>query len=129
MSQILIVDDEPGIRALVSAALRAAGHHVETTGDPFEAIEWCRTSRFDLVVSDVVMPDIDGHELARRIAPLCPRTRVALMSGLDPGCDNCPYIPRCPLIHKPFDVRHVAKWVFDILAAVRPPGEKDSPLS
>jgi two-component system cell cycle response regulator CpdR len=82
-------------------------------------MQLCDSGGFDLVLSDIVMPGIDGHELARRLALLCPRTRVILMSGFDPGCDSCPYIPRCELISKPFGSRQLVEFVSKVLS--KPP--------
>jgi CheY-like chemotaxis protein len=43
---------------------------------------------FDLLLSDIVMPGMNGYDLAKILANACPKTRVALMSGADPGCDG-----------------------------------------
>jgi CheY-like chemotaxis protein len=119
MPRILVVEDEAHVRTLACRVLSGAGYDVEAVHDPEEAVRMCYSAGFDLVLSDIVMPGIDGHELARRIAPLCPRTRVVLMSGFDPGCDDCPYASRCELIPKPFDYRDLVRFVADALS--RPP--------
>ena len=119
MPRILVVEDEPSVRAVLCQALGAAGHDVQAAGDPHEAMRLCDSGGFDLVLSDIIMPGIDGHELARRLALVCPRTRVILMSGFDPGCDSCPYIPRCKLISKPFGPRQVVQFVSEALS--KPP--------
>jgi hypothetical protein len=72
------------------------------------------------------MPEMDGHELARRIAVLCPGTRVVLVSGFDPGCEKCPFVPGCPVIPKPFDVKSLVALVAETLAA--PPPERRANL-
>ncbi len=116
MARILVVDDEPSIRSMLCEVLRRNGHAVESARDPTEAIGRCKAQSYDLVLSDIVMGDMDGHELARRLALLCPRTRVVLMTGFDPGCDNCPYSPRCELVRKPFDLKEVLSAVARELA-------------
>ncbi len=120
MPRILVVDDEADIRTLACTVLRAAGHDVDAVPDPEEAIRMCYSGGFDLVLTDIIMPGMDGHELARRVAALSPQTRVILMSGFDPGCDNCPYIPRCELISKPFDPRHLVRFVSKVLSEPPP---------
>jgi DNA-binding response OmpR family regulator len=66
--RILAVDDEPSIVRLVSAALTARGYEVEVAYNGEEALDKVGLSRPDLVVSDIMMPRMDGRELARRLA-------------------------------------------------------------
>ena len=120
MPRILVVEDEAEIRTLACTVLRAAGHDVEGVPDPEEAIRMCYSGGYDLVLTDILMPGMDGHELARRVAPLCPQTRVIMMSGFDPGCDSCPYIPRCELISKPFDPLDLVRFVSKVLSEPSP---------
>jgi len=65
--KVLAVDDDPAALEIVRAALEPEGFEVHTTTSPLAALEMLQERRFDLVVSDVVMPDLDGFELARRI--------------------------------------------------------------
>lgn len=64
-AHVLVVEDEADIRALVMRLLRERGHTAVGTGDPQEALEWARTRPFDLVISDVTMPLLDGFALLR----------------------------------------------------------------
>ncbi len=65
--KVLAVDDDPAALEIVRAALEPEGFEVHTTTSPLAALEMLQERRFDLVVSDVVMPDLDGFELALRI--------------------------------------------------------------
>lgn len=67
MSRVLLADDEPGIRKVVRDALEKAGHEVETAVDGEEACRLLEEGEFDLVVTDLTMPKVDGLELVRRI--------------------------------------------------------------
>ena len=126
-ARILVVDDEERIRKLLRRALVRAGYEVQTAPGPEEAIALCGPSGcFDLVLSDVMMPVMDGHELARRIAALCTQSKVILISGFDPGCEKCPYVTGCTVIPKPFDLENVLAFVAETLAAA-PPALKPSP--
>ncbi len=66
VKRILIVDDDPRNRNLITNFLEAIGHSAESAADGFEALEKLK-SGFDLVLLDVMMPGIDGFEVARRI--------------------------------------------------------------
>jgi DNA-binding response OmpR family regulator len=127
MARILVVEDEPSIRQWLHAFLSQNGHDVSVAANPYEALAMCCNGRpcFDLVVSDVGLPLMDGHELTRRIAAHCPTTRVLHMSGSDPACDDCPYTERCLLLKKPFRAPEVASVVETMLA--RPPQHHATP--
>jgi DNA-binding NtrC family response regulator len=116
MPRILIVDDEPSIRTLLSAAFGMAGYEVRTAPDGPEAMALCKAERFDAVLSDVVMPKMTGHELAQWIATEHPATRTILMSGFDLACQDCPHAGRCMLIPKPFRPRDAVAQVETALA-------------
>src|SRR4051812_24866333 len=108
MRNILIVDDEEQIRKLLHAILVGAGYQPRTAKGAAQAIELLDQSGcFDIVLSDVRMPGMDGHELARKIAARCPTTRVILMSAYDPGCEMCPYVGQCKIVQKPFRLEQV----------------------
>ena len=80
--RVLVVDDDPFVLKVVAHALSGQGYEVQAVIHPLLALELVkRTSCFDLVVTDFCMPEMDGSELVRRIAPLCPRAAVVLMSG------------------------------------------------
>jgi DNA-binding NtrC family response regulator len=125
MARILIVDDEAGIRELLAQFLPQDGHSVQTAGSGFEAMWTCAAQPFDLVISDVVMPGMDGHHLARWLALNHPATQMALMTGYDVGCqeEGCPYSPRCEFLAKPFSPGEAVEFVRKILVGSEPDGE------
>jgi two-component system, cell cycle sensor histidine kinase and response regulator CckA len=84
---ILLVDDEEGIRAALQRLLLAAGHLVVVARHGAEALEMARVHRgsLDLVLSDVVMPEMNGAELADALAAEYPGLAVILMSGYAPA--------------------------------------------
>ena len=67
MKKILVVDDDDAIRALVARMLKMAGYETCTARDGHEALEQFRAERPDFVVTDLVMPRMDGFELCRRV--------------------------------------------------------------
>jgi DNA-binding NtrC family response regulator len=119
MSKILVVDDEPSILLLVRLALSQAGHEVVTAPDAESAIEHCRAQCFDAVLTDVRMPGMDGHDLARWVATNHPGTATALMSGYDLKCEMCPFAPRCVLLNKPFRPKEVISTIERLLETPR----------
>lgn len=114
--RILIVDDEPQIRAFLSITFEDAGYEVRTAGSGRAAITLCSEEPFDVVLSDIMMPEMNGHQLAQWVAAHHPTIRTALMSGFDASCESN-FSPRCPLIAKPFSRSEILSFVNQVLAA------------
>ena len=79
--RILVVDDHPAIREIVSAYLAEDRHLVATASSAREAMERFCTERFDLVITDRAMPEVNGNELAGMIKELQPREPVIMLTG------------------------------------------------
>jgi two-component system cell cycle sensor histidine kinase/response regulator CckA len=78
----LIVDDEEPLRRFVERVLRQAGYRTAVAADGPEAIEKARTlGTFDILVTDVMMPQMTGDELARRLRQTEPRLKVLYLTG------------------------------------------------
>jgi len=112
-----MVVDEQQIRSLLSITFTRAGFQVTTASNGLDAVGCCSAQPFDVVLSDVTMPEMDGHQLMSWIALHHPHTRSVLMSGCDTKCDNCACSPRCPLIAKPFKPAEAVNAVRRALAA------------
>jgi len=80
---VLLVEDDPQVRELAHAVLTSAGYSVLVGDNARTALSLCETylGRIDLLLTDVVMPGLNGHELALRVAHLRPGTKVIYMSG------------------------------------------------
>lgn len=78
---ILLADDEESIRVLVDQLLRAAGHSVTVVSNAREAAEHLRRTKYDLVITDVLMPDGDGVDLIADVKKHQPQARILAMSG------------------------------------------------
>ncbi len=80
---LLVVEDEEAVRSLVTRYLQKKGYMVLSAGDGQEALELLQTSLMqpDILVSDVVMPRLDGPSLAKKLRPTHPEMKIIFMSG------------------------------------------------
>ncbi len=92
MATILVAEDEEPVRLLVSLILKAAGHQVVAAANGVEAVALYRSSpdRFDLVLTDIKMPVMDGYRVIELVKQTRPRAKIVCMSawaeeGLPPG--------------------------------------------
>lgn len=82
MARIFVIDDQASVRGVIRAVLSAAGHTVEEASDGSDAMERL-SSDYDLVITDVLMPVMDGFEVVRRVKHLCRDLPVlAITAGL-----------------------------------------------
>src|SRR5260221_11297122 len=107
MARILLAEDDDNMRVFLKRALERAGHQVSAVGDGESALTLAGDGGFDLLLADVVMPGIDGIELARRASALLPVLRMMFMTGFPPVAFNQPgFTRRRPRVRaKPFLLR------------------------
>lgn len=67
MSKILIVDDEADIRQLIHRYAQRDGHEITEASDGLEAIELCKKNNYDIIIMDIMMPEIDGYTASKEI--------------------------------------------------------------
>lgn len=67
MAKILICDDEAGLRAVIKRYAIFEGHDVIEAGDGIEAVELCRNNTFDIIIMDIMMPQLDGFSAVKEI--------------------------------------------------------------
>ena len=79
--RVLVVDDEAVVAEVLGDMLTSAGHHVEVTTSGRDAIARFDAERFDLVLTDLAMPEMTGWEVARAIKDRAPAVRVVLVTG------------------------------------------------
>ena len=80
MSHVLVIDDSENVRTSVKRMLESAGFQVSLADDGEEGVSLFREERFDLVISDVVMPRKDGLQTVREIREMSPDIPIVLMS-------------------------------------------------
>jgi two-component system, OmpR family, response regulator len=86
--QVLVVDDEPNIRELVQVALKFHGCSVTTAGSGKEAIRQAGADQPDLIVLDVMLPDMDGFEVCRRLRAAGNEVPVIFLTARDTSSDT-----------------------------------------
>jgi signal transduction histidine kinase/DNA-binding response OmpR family regulator len=80
-TRILIVDDEPGIRDLLQFELGSQGYQISTASDGMDAVAMVRSQPFDLVISDIKMPRMDGVAMLEEIKKINPNIEVIMATG------------------------------------------------
>ena len=116
---VLVVEDEEVVRQLICTSLADIGYNVLCGATPHEGLRHAREhkERIDLLVTDVVMPDMHGPALAREIAPLQPDMKVLFVSGYSDSdiSDHGAISPGLLVLQKPFTQEILAAKVRDIL--------------
>jgi len=119
MAQILLAEDDESMREFLAKALRRAGHEVVSVGDGLDALSQIGESPFDLLLADVVMPGLDGIELARRAAKQQPGIKVMFITGFAAVAlrarEQSPRETR--VLSKPFHLRYLVDQVDVMLQA------------
>jgi CheY-like chemotaxis protein len=117
-SRILVVDDEPGIAGVLSEVLQLDGHTVETVGNGEAALGKLAMGGYELILSDIRMPELDGPSLYRELERRDPRLlrRMIFLTGdtLSPGTREFLEKTGAPCLAKPFalnDVREIVQRV------------------
>jgi DNA-binding response OmpR family regulator len=85
MAQVLVVDDEEPMRKFIRIVLQQDGYSVAESSNGKNAIEIIRDTSIDLMISDVVMPDMDGIELIRETRKAHPKMKILAISGAGIG--------------------------------------------
>ena len=119
MSKIILAEDDSDMRRFLSRALQNAGYDVIAFDNGLSAYERIREEPFTLLLTDIVMPEMDGIELARRATELDPDLKVMFITGfaavaLNPS-SNAP--PQAKVLSKPFHLKDLVDQVEKLLAA------------
>ncbi|MFZ5869936.1 MAG: response regulator transcription factor [Actinomycetota bacterium] len=116
-ARLLVVDDEPNIRELLSTALRFAGFEVHTAADGREALTQAESTRPDLVVLDVMLPDLDGFAVTRRLRDRGRDVPVLFLTAKDDVTDRVTglTVGGDDYVTKPFSLEEVVARIRAIL--------------
>jgi two-component system, OmpR family, response regulator len=127
-AHVLVVDDEPAITDLLSTALRYMGYQVTTAATGNAALEAAATASPDLVVLDVMLPDLDGFEVCRRLREQRDFVPVIFLSARDSEDDRVTGFVRGgdDYVTKPFSLEELTLRIGALLRRVRGGGEDDA---
>ena len=118
--RILVVEDEPDTRDLLDFTLRVAGHRVDSVTNGRDALELLADHSYDVILSDLGMPEMTGEDLYRQIEHEWPHlaARVAFVSGSSPSDGfQAQYAGRpVPLITKPYTHEELLRVVEYVVA-------------
>ena len=119
MAKIILAEDDDDMRRFLVKALEKAGHHETAFGEGASAFEEIKQTTFDLLLTDIVMPEMDGIELARRAAELDPHLKIMFITGfaavaLHPD-SKAPKDAK--VLSKPFHLRDLVAEVDRMMAA------------
>lgn len=104
--RILLAEDEEAMRTYLARALTNAGYEVVTVDRGTDAVPLLERDHFDLLLSDIVMPEMDGIELAQRCAEISPRTKVMFITGFAAvSLRASREQPHAKVLSKPFHLR------------------------
>ena len=119
MARILLAEDDDDLRRFLVSALEKAGHAVTSFGEGASAFAEIKQETFDLLLTDIEMPEMDGIELARRAAELDPALKIMFITGfaavaLNPD-SKAP--KEAKVLSKPFHLRDLVNEVNRLMAA------------
>ena len=128
MDHILIVDDEARIRSLIRKYAEFEGHTVTEAGDGMEAVRLCRKESFDIIIMDIMMPELDGFSACREIRKVSDTPIIMLsargeeydkINGFETGIDD--------YVVKPFSAKELMLRVEAIMKRARSGGKREEP--
>ena len=112
---LLLVDDEQDIVNILKEEFEELGHNVQTASSGNKAWEIFKDQPFDIVISDVRMPDGDGIFLLKKVKESNPKTRVLIITGYtEYSVEELKRLGAEKLIHKPFQVEELVDFVEQI---------------
>jgi len=106
MYRILLAEDDSSMREYLARALTRVGYDVAAVGCGTEAMPLLEAERYDLLLTDIVMPEMDGIELAQKAAQIDPQIRVMFITGFAAvALQSGRTAPEAKLLSKPFHLK------------------------
>ena len=106
MIRILLAEDDDSMRLYLARALERVGYGVTAVDRGTAALQLLEHQSFDLLLTDIVMPELDGIELAQRAAQVDPAMRVMFITGFAAvALEGGAAVPQAKILSKPFHLR------------------------
>jgi PAS domain S-box-containing protein len=115
--RVLVVEDNPEVLAVCISMLEQLGYETYAVAGAPAALEMVEKQSFDLVISDIVMPGMDGTALANSIRARKPKIPVLLVTGFNPSVGQAEF----PIVRKPFDLSVLSRTVAGLIAEAKQP--------
>jgi two-component system, cell cycle response regulator CpdR len=117
--RILLAEDDDVMRAYLARALEKNGYQVVTAATGREALDLVESGTFDLLLTDIVMPEMDGIELAQRAQALDPAPKVMFITGFAAvALQASDVVPDARLLSKPFHLKDLVRQVDMMFAGI-----------
>ncbi len=127
MARILLAEDDKAVQSFVSRALAHRGHAITAVDDGLQALEALNETGsqagsdagFDLLITDIVMPGLDGIALALKVARDRPNLPILMMTGYSAERQRAHNLEEliCRVVTKPFSLEQICKAAEEVLAA------------
>jgi len=121
--RVLVAEDNPAVREFIARSLATQGHAITSVADGQQALDTLAKDKFDVLVTDIVMPNVDGIALALKAVRLFPDLRIVMISGYAQERMRAHNLDALVhrIIAKPFSLEEICAAVKDALAL--PPGK------
>lgn len=128
MARILMAEDDKAVQSFVSRALAHRGHAVTAVDDGLQALEALEEAEFDILITDIVMPGLDGIALALKVARDRPNLPILMMTGFSAERQRAHNMEQlvCRVITKPFSLEQIGKAAEEVLAAGSPARQSEA---
>ena len=114
-STILIVDDEEALSQMLNDLLSAEGYKILEANNAVQALGFLKSTHVDLMISDIVMPGMDGFELVEKMKELYPQVKIQLVSGYSDQIQGDVVLHK-KILYKPYSQFDMIERVKDILS-------------
>ena len=111
MPRILVIDDNEAFKKMTCEILKSEGYEVLSASHGKEGIKLCRMQPVDLIVTDLLMPDMDGIETIRELRSASPDSKVIVVSGGGAAGSGDEYLESVQVM---FDIKHTFSKPFDM---------------
>ena len=110
MPSILVIEDKDSMQKMLTATLESEGYEVDAVGDGPDALDKARDKRYDLVLTDLKLPNMDGLEVLSQVKEIDPETSVILMTayGTIESAVKAMRLGAYDFLTKPFDTDHLS---------------------